>query len=228
MTKKIYVEHDYDGLYGSFWENLGEISRDRKEFLNHPERFDLVCFTGGEDVSPELYGHRNIQSGCSARRDATEQEVFEVARKHNIPMFSICRGAQLTSVLCGGSMVQHLSKSHGGGRHLCETFDGQEFEVTSSHHQMIVPGINGRVLGWAAERLHPEDCVYDGELPGVVFDTENPELIRVTEIVFYPRERALCCQSHPEWQDIEDPFPQYILALGRQLCWGEGERELTA
>lgn len=225
--RRICVVDDYDGLYGKFWGNLGQVVRPSTAFLKDPMSFDLVCFTGGEDVSPELYGHRNLASGNSVTRDKREVLIYQLARQHEIPMFSICRGGQFTSVLCGGTMVQHLRRGHGGGRHECETLEGQEFEVTSSHHQMIVPGPNGRILGWAKERLGREDCVYDGELPEGVFDPENPELVRVTEIVFYPEERVLCCQSHPEWQDVTDPFPQYILNLGRKLCWGEKAQELT-
>lgn len=221
MSKLIYVEDDYDGRYGRFLENLGQVVRDRKEFLENPQSFDLIMFTGGADVSPNLYGHRNLASGCDPRRDDIEQEVFNLALHNNIPMFSICRGAQFTSSLLGGTMVQHLRDSHGGGVHGCETIDGESFEVTSSHHQMIVPGEEGQILAWAQERLNPESCIYDGELPEVLFDPEDPNKIRVTEIVYYPNNKVLCCQSHPEWQNSRDPFPQYILGLARELCWNQ-------
>ena len=117
-------------------------------------------------------------------------------------------------------MVQHI-KTGGRGRHLCETIDGQELEVSSDHHQMIVPGPSGEILAWASQRLRVSDCLYDGELPEVVLDPNDLSSVRVPEIVFYPEEKVLCCQSHPEWQEVEEPFPQYILNLARQLLFKE-------
>ncbi len=222
MDKLIYVEYDYDGLYTPYWELLGEVRRNRAHFLANPQEYGLVCFTGGDDVSPELYGHKNLGSYNSMPRDIREMEVFQVAQKAGIPMFSICRGAQFTSVMCGGTMIQDLKAPHGGAVHRCETFDDQDLEITSSHHQMIVPGPGGEVLAWASQRLNVEHCAYDGDLPSSVMDSDDSHRVKVSEVVFYAQEKVLCCQSHPEWQKIEDPFPQYILNLSKQLCF-EGE-----
>lgn len=228
--KKIYVEHDYDGLYGRFWENLGEVSQDRREFLSHPERFDLVCFTGGEDVSPELYGHRNIQSGCSMARDEREMSVFNLAVKHDIGMSGICRGSQFLNVMCGGTIVQHLSQSHGGARHGCITQDGSLFEVTSSHHQMSVLHEEGILLAWAARSVPVSSLVYEGNprmnlrWMGSLLEADDEAL--VTEAFAYPKRRIFACQFHPEWQGIDEEAPQWTLRKIREICFGEGELTL--
>lgn len=221
--KLIYIENDYDGNYRKFWSALGEVVTDRREFMTRARDFDLVCFTGGEDVSPSLYGHTNLGSYCSMRRDQEENLVFELAQKEGIPMTGICRGSQFLNVKCGGTMVQHLKQSHGGSPHGCETFDEEVFDVTSSHHQMSVPGPGGQVLAWAEIRLQERDCIYDGELPRIVFDEPGDEgpLIRVTESIYYPEMRVFGVQHHPEWQAADKEAPQWTLRMIRRLCFGE-------
>lgn len=221
--KLIYVENDYDGRYGEFWGRLGEVVTNRQSFMRSPGEFDLVCFTGGEDVSPELYGHQNLRSYCSKRRDQQENLIFELAAKEGISMSGICRGSQFLNVKCGGTMVQHLRRDHGGSPHDCGTYDEELFSVTSSHHQMSVPGPGGQVLAWASIRLHEKDCIYDGELPRIAYD--EPELgsplIRVTEAIYYPEMRVFAVQHHPEWQRPDEEAPQWTLRMTRQFCFGE-------
>ena len=159
----ILVVDDYDGQYGPFWAHLGgEVITDPAVLFANPGSIKLVCFTGGEDVSPDLYGHQDLGSHNSKERDEQEVLIFEQAKKHKIPMTGICRGSQFLNVMCGGTMVQHLKQSHGGGEHRCETIDGKTFQVTSSHHQMSVPGEGGEVLAWSHIRINPGNCVYDG------------------------------------------------------------------
>lgn len=221
--KLIYVEDDYDSLYGKFWGNLGQVCRNRKDFLAAPEKFDLVCFTGGEDVSPSLYGHENLASGTSMARDLREKEIFEIALKAGIPMTGICRGTQFLNVMCGGTMVQHLRRPHGGGHHRCETVDGKLFEVTSSHHQMIVPSIEADVLAWAEKRLSVGDLVYGGAAFELDHLLDEDGSVKVTESIFYPAHKVFGVQHHPEWQDIDMEAPQWTLQMIREFCFGEKE-----
>lgn len=225
--KRIYIECDYDSSYGKFWKNLGRVIRDRREFLKDPTSFDLVGFTGGEDISPSLYGHRNLASQHSPARDSREVETFNIALKHGLPMTGICRGIQLLSSLLGGTMVQHLRKSHSrAGGHACLTEDGQEFEVTSAHHQMIVPTAEGQILAWAEHRLREEDCVYDGKLPeNVLFadltGANKDRMVTIPEAVAYPKLKIFGVQFHPEWMEVEGEGCQWTLQKTREICWGE-------
>jgi gamma-glutamyl-gamma-aminobutyrate hydrolase PuuD len=223
----ILVVNDYDGLYGRFWSHLaGTITTDIEILFKEPERIRLVCFTGGEDVSPGIYGHQNLQSHCSRRRDEEEVLIFQQAQKHKIPMTGICRGSQFLNVMCGGTMVQHLKRNHGGGLHECQTIDGKTFKVTSSHHQMSVPGEGGEVLAWADQRVGVEDCVYDGELPDSILEKDaetikedGEPLVRVTEALYYPEYKVFAVQHHPEWQKIQEDAPQWTLNKISELCW---------
>lgn len=225
MSRLIYVENDYDGLYGRFWSHLGEVVRDREEFLAHPQDFDLVCFTGGEDVTPGLYSHQNLASGNSLGRDKQEMEIFDLALKHGLGMTGTCRGSQFLNVMCGGTIVQHLSKSHGGGRHGCSTRDGNSFEVTSSHHQMSLLSEGGILLGWANRSVPVDSLVYDGdprealERMGALLSASDEA--SVTEAFAYPDRKIFAVQHHPEWQSQDAEAPQWTLGMIREICFRE-------
>ena len=222
----ILVIEDYDGLYSPFWAHLGETTTKRELLFTEPDLIQLVCFTGGEDISPELYGHENLGSHCSRTRDEHEVLAFQMARKHKIPMTGICRGSQFLNVMCGGTMVQNLKRSHGGGRHQCQTYDGREFTVTSSHHQMSVPGHGGSCLAQAGLTLDPQDLLYGGSFADLAELYTEEGQIKVVEAFAYPRVNIFAVQHHPEWQSIEEEAPQWTLRKIRELCWNEEETVL--
>ncbi len=229
MDRLIYVENGYDGRYGRFWGELGEVISDRDLFLHRPQDFSLVCFTGGEDVSPELYGHKNLGSHNSPRRDEEEQNVFDVAAKWKIPMTGICRGSQFLNVQMGGTMVQNLKTSHGGSPHKCEATDGQSFEVTSSHHQMSVLGKGGVLLAWAEQTLGLDEVEYDGDFfeAARAYDAIKSgfplkrQVTLITEAFTYPNANIFAVQHHPEWQDINCEAAQWTLNMIRTHCFEE-------
>lgn len=234
----VYVENDYDGAYGAFWGQLGEVVKDRSIFLSRPQDFDLVCFTGGSDVGPELYEHRNLYSSDSPARDAVEIEVFNMARSMGIPMTGICRGSQFLNVMMGGTMVQHISEGHSGHVHQCDAILGGpdpktsgglvKLEVTSSHHQMSVLGDGGIFLGFSVESIPVDACVYDGDFRDlsekhVRWDCNGHYDLYVTEAFSYPDAKIFAVQHHPEWQDVNCDAAQWTLKMIRQVCFEETE-----
>ena len=224
-NKRIFVCTDYDGMYSPFWSALGTCFGGLTRFLRDPESFDLVCYTGGSDIGPELYGHENLRSGNNPRRDKHERMIFEVAAKLNLPQTGICRGAQLISSLSGGTMIQDMRCHHGGHRHPTQALDLEEdFPVSSAHHQMIVPGAGAEVYAWATQRIEAKDCIYDGELPDSVFDDEG---VRVTEAIYIPQTRCFGVQYHPEWMDEHSTGAQWYLGKIRELLWGEQMEEIS-
>lgn len=214
--RKIHVVHDYDGLYSRFWGRLGEIVPE-DFFRAHPEEVSLCAFTGGSDISPEIYGHRNLASHNDPRRDAHEQGVFRFAQQHQIPMTGICRGSQFLCGMTGGTMIQDLP-SHGGSRHIMISHDGEEILVTSSHHQMSIPNQRSVVCGWAKERVLAKRCTYDGELPKWLYDPQDAEKIRVVEAWADPDRRIFAVQHHPEWQTGADRAWPWTLDMIRHYC----------
>lgn len=109
------------------------------------EKYDTIQFTGGADVSPELYGEANTHSGNDPSRDLWEAGIFLRAKQCLVPCFGICRGSQFLRVMCGGRMIQDIP-DHAcsqGHKVLFLGRDGpREFKVTSTHHQQAVMGGN--------------------------------------------------------------------------------------
>jgi putative glutamine amidotransferase len=223
---KILVVNDYDGRHVPYYSQLSEdITVSTAEFFENPDKFDLVCFTGGEDVNPALYNHKNLGSHAGESRDSREVLVFEAARKHGAYMTGICRGIQFLNVMCGGTMIQHMKESHGGARHLTQTRSGRKFPVASSHHQMIVPGPRGVVMAWADETISKNNCVYDGEIPDTVIVDEDR--VRVTEAIYYPAVGIFGVQYHPEWMaQNAEASAWYLGHLREMLSERTGETDL--
>lgn len=150
------------------------------EIITNPRFADLVQFTGGADVSPALYGQPNAHSFTDVDRDLDDTAIFCRALARGIPMAGICRGGQFLNVMSGGSMVQHvIGHATGQGHNAYDHTDvtrGAPILVTSTHHQMMAPSEDAKVL-----------------LTADIVDEND------TEALFYKHTRALCFQPHPEF-----------------------------
>jgi carbamoylphosphate synthase small subunit len=158
---------------------------------------DLVCFTGGADVSPELYGQTKIpETRSDPNRDDREIEIFKLCKKLNIPMVGICRGGQFLNVMCGGSMWQDVD-GHGvyDGHVAIDCASGDRFKVSSTHHQMMRPAKHGKVLAHANEATYGQDI---GEFRPFTNDDLD------TEVVLYSEQKILCFQPHPEYEGFKE------------------------
>ncbi len=75
-----------------------------------------LLLTGGQDVSPALYGEE-VRPECGAvcpERDELEQALYARALERDLAVLGICRGIQLINVLQGGTLYQDLSAEHAG------------------------------------------------------------------------------------------------------------------
>ena len=75
---------------------------------------DGFLFTGGQDVSPVLYGE-NSRQACGEvceKRDAFERRLFTQALKQDKTMLGICRGIQFFNACLGGTLYQDLPTEH--------------------------------------------------------------------------------------------------------------------
>lgn len=163
--------------------------------------FDMVCFTGGTDINPDIYGDRvhRFTSRSDTQRDQHEVTIFHHCKKHGIPMVGICRGAQLLCALSGGKLYQHVTRH--GESHQIVTPEG-EMVVTSSHHQMMdVSRVrNVEVIGYAS----PRSTTYE------TGDGPQPHPKKDIEVAFFPETKALCHQPHPEWMDTQAPYRRFF------------------
>lgn len=161
---------------------------------------DLVCFTGGEDVSPSFYKEEKHPHTYSSRfRDVNEQLLFEQAVELDIPCVGICRGGQFLNVMNGGKMYQHV-ESHTQD-HYIDVLDTEapfnSVLATSTHHQMMRAGPSAVML--AKANLGGFKQYMEGGK--VVFQEKDED---DTEVLFYPHTKCLCFQPHPEFSPSDD------------------------
>lgn len=157
---------------------------------------DLICFTGGADVSPSFYGdlkHRTTHNDLW--RDENEKHLFETALEYSIPMVGICRGGQFLNVMSGGRMYQDVT-GHTRSHSITDKFTGEVVYVSSTHHQMIMPSERCEIVATSTD-VHSKREWYDQE---VFRHDETDEGI---EVVYYPTTNALCFQPHPEFKSVE-------------------------
>lgn len=177
---------------------LGELSGSIDDFMENPEEYKLVMFSGGEDVSPNLYGHTSPQGYChnNPARDAREVPIFTHALKHNIQMTGICRGSQFINVMSGGVMMHHITgHSMEGNHHMTVANLDVPIAVTSTHHQMSVLGDGGILVAKSTDK---RSKIYLGDADKPM-EWEKPE----TEGFVYPETNVFGVQYHPEYMPHE-------------------------
>lgn len=164
----------------------------------NPFNYDLIIFSGGEDINPQIYGQDiSFSEGISPERDRVEVGILETIF-NNVPnydltrsklyLLGVCRGHQLINAYLRGNLVQdifmNLNVTH-SGRHgldilvqnsdMLDNFkikDG-EYLVNSLHHQAVVRTGSSLVT----TSVHKK----------VIESTENDRIISV--------------QWHPEFMD---------------------------
>lgn len=165
---------------------------------------DLVVFSGGEDVSPSLYGEKNVDSYCNPQRDAHETEIFDNFK--DIPKVGICRGGQFLNVLSGGRMWQDTD-GHGRYHELTDIKTGTPWYVSSTHHQMMRPSEDAEIVAIAHQSDYRKAAI-DFEFSG---QTDYDDI----EVLWYPKTNSLCFQPHPEYTDAEQTEAYFFSLLHR-------------
>jgi gamma-glutamyl-gamma-aminobutyrate hydrolase PuuD len=197
--KSVYIV-DSSYAYEKFFKFLGW------EVVFSLSQANLVCFTGGEDVSPYLYGaveHRYTHYNRS--RDVKEMGIYNAAQQLNIPCVGICRGGQFLNVMNGGAMYQHVS-SHTRDHLITDVLSLETLLVTSTHHQMMKPAKNALIV--ATSHMYGTREWYEGkEFHNDVSDLD-------IEVVWYAKTQSLCFQPHPEFSgSVYQPMKEYFEML---------------
>lgn len=165
---------------------------------------DLICFTGGSDVSPSLYGEdRHPRTFVNRDRDIREKALFDEFLEASVPMVGICRGGQFLNVMNGGKMYQHV-ENHVRDHMILDLATGGRLKATSTHHQMMRPSIASIIIATAEENGYKESM----ENTCVVRTYEGPDY----EVILYPHTQCLCFQPHPEFRG-EITLQEYFFSL---------------
>jgi putative glutamine amidotransferase len=101
------------------------------------ESFDGFLFTGGQDVSPSLYGTEDATGTIvsSPERDKEETLLLQKALEADKPILGICRGLQFINVFLGGTLWQDLPSQHPSE---IVHRQGKPYDVPT--HQVILSG----------------------------------------------------------------------------------------
>lgn len=206
-----------------YWphEEFGALTENLDTLRQNPKDISLVVFTGGADIRPSLYGHKqNPKTWCSDYRDTRDLEAFKLAQEHNIPCTGICRGGQFLTAMAGGYLYQHVT-NHQSCRHPINTHDGQTFEVSGDHHQMFgseLP-LHAKMLAWAAPSRSTVYELGDGSALN--------HIDREPEVILYPTIKSLAVQYHPEWMGKDSTGVRYYINLLHNLFAGAKKKGLA-
>lgn len=193
---------------------VGPFVKDAVEAERWAALADGLLLSGGEDVSPEMYGEENLYCGAvSAERDLSEKLLLEAFMRLKKPVLGICRGVQLMNAALGGTLYQDIALqvphtlTHprsdlpadcvhknriGKDSLLYSIFGCREISVNSRHHQAVKNPAPGMRICCRSE---------DGVTEGIEKDTaEYPFLLGIQ---WHPESMA---ERYPEMQRVFDTF----------------------
>ena len=176
-----------------------------------------LLLTGGQDVSPQVYGQR-VQpccGHCNSLRDELDRTLLDIALDADMPVLGICRGLQLINAHLGGTLYQDLGSQcpsevchsmrppYNRVQHLVEVLPqtplahvlgAGEMGVNSYHHQAV----RETAPGLAVQALSDDGLVEALSLPSARF--------------------LLATQWHPENLFREDESAAAILRAFVHAC----------
>ncbi len=131
---------------------------EKEKIREYVKSFDGFVLSGGDDISPDLFGEKK-HSKCGIidrQRDIFEISLCREAIKQNKSVLGICRGMQIIAVASGGTLWQDIPAQVAGAvqhsrrtpsdspRHSVEIngtlhriFASDKISVNSYHHQAV-------------------------------------------------------------------------------------------
>ena len=119
------LEYDRDNVLLNAADEQGALTADVAELLKNDgykksnaaevvADVDAVVFTGGEDISSQLYVPAEVWHGIeeekdyNVTRDVSHFMLMEYCLDNNIPLLGLCRGMQMLAVISGAKMIQDI------------------------------------------------------------------------------------------------------------------------
>lgn len=181
------------------------------------EEADIVVFSGGEDIHPQVYKETIIPHAgvdwLDEGRDALEIEAYKRCRPDQFK-FGICRGGQLLNVMNGGRLWQDIDR-HDRAHDIVDVQTGETIWASSVHHQQfILPTAKGVAEVVATSQIATYKLGHNtrGGIKEWYRGTGETKFNDDPEIVWFPKDRALAIQGHPEYQGYTK-FTEYCLQL---------------
>lgn len=212
---RVYCSAGYNSYFAALQSNPNFVQ------VGSIKDADVVLFAGGEDINPELYGHKsNPHTYFSRHRDAIEVQDWNYAREHGLKILGICRGLQFMCAMSGGKLFQHVTMHNRGGHGMFlhhPAFEANEpVQVTSAHHQMINPF-----------NLQPEQYRIFATAPALstTYESETHDSAPLGSVIEieacgFPETNAFGVQYHPEWMQPGSDGQVFFQHLSLALCNG--------
>jgi len=201
----------YPACHSSFMKGLdAKIISSPKEIKD----FDVVIFTGGEDICPRIYGQEPTHTTYwNDHRDSIELRMLNVALELGKKILGSCRGHQLINAYLGGSLVQDLffeaKVSHG-----------------SSHSLFMEDRSNYSLRVKTSDIFHKMQDIFTGDvnsmhhqgIRGYLGSSLLPVATHksIVEIAISSSGKIISTQFHPEWMSSKrDVFFDYLKEWGK-------------
>jgi gamma-glutamyl-gamma-aminobutyrate hydrolase PuuD len=174
------------GSFAEFYPKL-QLIKDRDDVKN----YDLIIFSGGEDIDPQLYHEENVSSYCSPERDAIEIPILEQALRIGKKILGVCRGHQLINAYLGGSLYQDISMagySHRGSH---------AWKAVQAHDIL-------KILPSTINSMHHQGVKTHGDSMKIIVTWNG-----ISEVSASTDNNIITVQFHPEFMGLT-PFFEYI------------------
>lgn len=212
-THKLTINQDYMDavIRAGGTPVLLPLLSDQKRLTALLSQLDGLLLSGGEDVSPALYGEEK-EAFCGDTDDLRDETEFILCReavRRDLPVLAICRGVQVLNAALGGTLYQDIASQLPGAlvhprndqpkapvhgmqiheRTLLFSILGQEkIKVNSRHHQAVKAAAPGLCVNAEA----PDGLIEGLEMPGKRF---------VLGVQWHPESLS---EKHPEAQALFD------------------------
>lgn len=173
------------------------------------DKCDGFLFTGGHDVSPEIYNEIPLEGLVSTfrKRDVMEGIVLKKAITMDKPVLGICRGIQFINAALGGTLYQDLPTQHPSD---IEHHQKPPYDIPVHTVDLALDSPLYNLLGDAklAVNSYHHQAVKDVAFPLKVMATAPDGVV---EAVYMPQHRFLwALQWHPEFSYKTDESSRSI------------------
>lgn len=186
-------------------------SEDENEISTLMEMCNGILFTGGHDISPEIYHEKPLGGmvSCCEKRDIMESIVLKHALEADKSILGICRGIQFINAALGGTLYQDIKLQHPSGieHHQQAPYDVPAHEVTLIEDTPLQKCLHRDSL--AVNSYHHQAVK---ELaPGLKQMAVSSDSL--TEALYMPGRKFLwAVQWHPEFSFRNDENSQRIFS----------------
>jgi putative glutamine amidotransferase len=163
-----------------------------------------LLLLGGSDIDPQLYGatkHEKTVVG-PPERDRVEAQLTLEFVEQRLPIFGVCRGAQMLNVALGGTLIQHVpdvsSEKHSfdGDGDYWHTIRGCMHDVTLTPKSLVAQIVGSTQISLCSAHHQAVDKLGEGL---TVVGRSAGGIVEFIEHQEHPF--CIATQSHPEVLD---------------------------